>query len=194
MNDFFGIPDEQFVRGNIPMTKFEVRMLSISKLRLRKNDKVLDIGAGTGSISVEIARVMLNATVFAVEQNPEAIRLIEANKDKFDLKNLNILLGRAPELLRDIGRMDKVFVGGSDGEMENIIKWSGNNLAATGRIVINAITLDTLYRSKESLVKYGFEKIEIIQVGINKFETAGKAYLLKAQNPSFIMSASAKGN
>jgi len=188
MNDFFGIPDALFIRGKIPMTKEEVRVITISKLRLSETDRVLDVGAGTGSISVEIARIFKKGFVYAVEKENEGCELIKKNCEKFNIKNIKIIEGTAPECLSDIGKIDKIVIGGSSGNLEGIINRVKSNLKSGGRIVINSITFETLTESKKLLEKNNFKEIEIIQVGINKFEETGKFLMLKAQNPVFIIS------
>jgi precorrin-6Y C5,15-methyltransferase (decarboxylating) CbiT subunit len=189
MNDYFGIKDNEFIRGNVPMTKEEVRVITISKLRLSTNDRVCDIGAGTGSISIEIARVLKTGFVYAVECITEGIELIKKNSLKFGVSNIEVIEGKAPENLNGIKNIDKIVVGGSGGNLEKIVEWSMKNLKGNGRIVINSVTFDTLTDSKMFLEKSGFSEIEIIQVGVNKFEETGNVLMLKAQNPVFIISA-----
>ena len=192
MNDFIGIPDNEFIRGNVPMTKFEIRMITISKLRLKQTDIIADIGAGTGSISVEIARVLNGGKVFSIESTPEGIELTRKNCDKFGITNISLVYGTAPDALSGIAEVDGVVIGGSGGRLEGIIDWANGNIKPGGRIVINSITFDTLVMSKKMLEERDFNGTEIIQAGINKFEPAGKTLMLKSNNPVFIISATRK--
>jgi cobalt-precorrin-6B (C15)-methyltransferase len=186
---YFGIKDVDFIRGNIPMTKEEIRVVTISKLRLNEKDVVLDIGAGTGSISVETAGLLKEGIVYSVEMNPEGIDLIKKNCEKFNIKNIKIIEGKAPEALKEINKIDKIIIGGSGGNLSEIIKWGSSHLNDNGRIVINAITFDTLSDSMKFLEENNFSDIEIIQVCINRFEEIGNSLMLKPLNPVFIISA-----
>jgi len=116
-----GIPDAEFIRGNVPMTKEEVRAASISKLRLEKDSVVYDIGSGTGSVSVEIARLSKGIKVFAVDSNPEAAELTKKNLEKFALKNAEVVQGEAPFALESLPFPTRAFIGGSDGKIMEIL-------------------------------------------------------------------------
>lgn len=116
-----GIPDNDFIRGDVPMTKSEVRSVIISKLNIGENDVCWDIGCGTGSVSVEMALHCYNGTVFSVDKNSSAIDLIMKNKHKFGCDNISVLYGNAPECLVDFPAPSKVFIGGSCGKIEEII-------------------------------------------------------------------------
>lgn len=182
-----GIPDSEFVRGNVPMTKEEVRTITIAKLKLCKDDVFLDIGAGTGSVSVEVARLIPSAKVYAIEHKAEAVELIKQNVAKFELTNIEVIHAKALEALESINGVNKVFIGGSSGQLEGIINWIVTNCSVGTRIVVNAVTLDTLFETRKQFANSVFSKPEIIQVGITKVETVAGVDMLRAQSPIFII-------
>ncbi|MBS4538572.1 precorrin-6Y C5,15-methyltransferase (decarboxylating) subunit CbiT [Clostridium sp. D2Q-11] len=186
----FGIPDDNFIRGNIPMTKEEVRAISISKLRLNKEDRVVDVGAGTGAISIEIAAFIPKGKVYSVEKNTEGTDLINKNKKNFNISNIEVIEGLAPEILKSIGSIDKVFIGGSSGKMDEIIMWAKKNLTDKGRIVINAITLENVYKAITYLKKNTFKNIDVVHVNISKGKNIGDLTMMIGQNPIYVISAS----
>jgi precorrin-6Y C5,15-methyltransferase (decarboxylating) len=182
-----GIPDEQFIRGNIPMTKSEVRAIVISKLMLKEDSIVYDIGAGTGSVSVEMAFLAKRGRVYAVEQNMEGVELIRKNRDKFALGNIEVIPGTAPESLMELEKPEAAFIGGSKGSMEEIIKalLEKNKFL---RLVITAIALETLGEAIRLMKEYGFCEVEVVQTSIAKAKEAGSYHMLMGQNPVFIIS------
>lgn len=195
MNDYitYGIPDQEFIRDDVPMTKEEVRTISISKLRLKEDDVVIDIGAGTGSISIEIARMLKKGYVYSIEKDEKAVKLIKDNCKKFNIKNIKIIEGEAPEALKEIKNINRIIIGGSGGRLAEILEWSDANLRKRDRIVINAITLETLKNSEKFLESKRYNDIEIIQVAISKFKEAGNSKMLKANYPVFIISGEKNG-
>lgn len=180
-----GIPDSHFIRGDVPMTKEEVRAIVISKLQLSKKHIVYDIGAGTGSISVECA---LHAKkVYSIDFNQNAVELIEQNKNKFGLNNIEIIKGTAPEILESLPKPDKIFIGGSNKNIINIIKTISNkNPNAT--IIVNSILIETLNQSLDTLAKLNYNT-DVIQVCISKLKQINSNHMLIAQNPIFILTA-----
>jgi cobalt-precorrin-6B (C15)-methyltransferase len=181
-----GIPDDDFIRGNVPMTKEEIRVLSISKLRLNKDSIIWDIGAGTGSVSVEASFISTEGSIYAVEQNPEGIELIKANTDKFGCKNIKIIHGKAPVILKDLPDPDRIFVGGSGDATEEILDISLKRMKMDGVIVVNSITLDTAYISEKILKDRGLD-VESICVNISVSKNAGNKTMMIARNPVFII-------
>ncbi|MCY6372171.1 precorrin-6Y C5,15-methyltransferase (decarboxylating) subunit CbiT [Clostridium ganghwense] len=180
------IKDEEFIRGNCPMTKEEVRILSVAKMELREEDRVLDIGAGTGSISIQMSKICRDGSVIAVERDKEAIEVLYKNKEKFQADNLEIIEGEALEAESKIeGSFDGIFIGGSGGNIEEIIKKYSLKLKKGRKIVLNFITIDNLYKAMNTLRQLEFE-VECTQVSISK--TKGKSYMLFANNPIFILS------
>lgn len=184
-----GIPDPEFIRGNVPMTKEEVRAASISKLRLKKDSVVYDIGCGTGSVSVEIARLSENIKVFAVDSNPEAAELTEKNLEKFGLKNAEVVQGKAPAALETLPFPTHAFIGGSNGnlaEILNVLKCKNPEI----RIVLNAVTLESISKIDKIIKSYGLTDYEIVQFFITKTQKIGNHNLFKSNNPVVVFSFS----
>ena len=183
-----GIPDSEFIRGDVPMTKEEIRILSLSKLQLTVGDCLLDVGAGTGSVSIEMARLLPESTVYAVEQKAKALELIRQNAQKFDTPNVKIIEGKAPDALEGISGVNKIFIGGSGGNLKEIIDWIERNCSRDSRLVINAVSLNTLVDARQMLDSKAFSLPEIIQVSINRIEKLGNAEMFRPQSPIFIIS------
>lgn len=186
-----GIPDESFIRGKVPMTKNEVRTVSMSKLHLKPGQIVWDIGAGTGSISVEIARILPQGTVYAIEYKTDALALIKENKRHFGISNLKIVEGSAPEILDQLPVPDAVFIGGSSGGFSKIVDCILHKNPCV-RIVANAITLETVNAALNSFVSNGLTNQEAIQVSISKSKLVGGYHMMLANNPVYILSAGGK--
>lgn len=190
---YIKIEDNNFIKGKVPMTKSEVRSLSIIKLDLDKSSIVYDIGAGTGSISIEIAMNLQDGLVYAVEKDEKAIELIDINKKKFKVNNLEIIKGIAPNIFKDITPPTHVFIGGSSGNLKYIIEdiLQKNPFV---RVVINAITLETLQEALECIKKYSFKDVDITQVAISKSRQIGRYNLMTGQNPIYIISFKGGGS
>ncbi|PIH06088.1 precorrin-6Y C5,15-methyltransferase (decarboxylating) subunit CbiT [Clostridium combesii] len=185
------IRDEEFIRGNCPMTKEDIRILSISKMNLEENSKVLDVGAGTGSVSIQAAIICKKGRVFAIEKDEEALDIIKKNKDKFNCENVKIIEGEALELEETIkDSFNSIFIGGSGGNLEEIISRYGDKLLDKGTMVLNFITINNLNAALETLKKLNY-KTECIQVSISK--ARGKSNMLIANNPIFIITAVKNG-
>jgi cobalt-precorrin-6B (C15)-methyltransferase len=181
------LKDEEFIRANCPMTKEEVRIVSIAKLCLEKGYRALDIGAGTGSVSIQIALISEIGEVVAIEKDQEALDVIYKNKEKFKVTNLNIIKGEALEVEQSIsGEFDAIFIGGSGGNIEEIIDKFSVKLKIGKNMVLNFITVENLYKASEKLKTLNYE-VECIQLAISK--TRGKSYMLMANNPIFIVTA-----
>lgn len=180
-----GIADEEFIRGKVPMTKQEIRMASICKLHLQENSVVYDVGSGTGSVSVEIARLSTKIKVFAVDSNPEAVELTEKNAKKFGLKNIEVLQGEAPQALENLPEPTHAFIGGSGGKLEEIIK-SLCKKNPKIRIVINAVTLESISQIGKIINQENLKDYEVVQFFITKSQKLGAHNLLKAENPVFV--------
>lgn len=180
-----GIPDSQFIRGNVPMTKEEIREISVSKLHLARDSVVYDIGAGTGSVAVECARMAYNGKVYAVEKNEEAIKLIERNKILHGTDNLEIIKGEAPGILGGLEVPTHVFIGGSSGRLNQIIDiiFSKNGNA---RIVINAVTLETITEVQSIIKEKGLHG-DITCITVSKAKEAGNYHMMMGLNPVWII-------
>lgn len=178
-----GLPDELWIRGNVPMTKREVRAAVLAKLAVQPGEIAWDVGAGTGSVSIELA--FAAAQVFAVECNGEAFELIKQNREKFCAWNLMPVAGKAPEALTDLPAPQAVFIGGTKGEMKEIIRVALEKNPNV-RICISAIALETLAAAAEALQKQGIDPF-VTQIAVSKTKAAGELHLLMAHNPVFLI-------
>ena len=186
-----GIPDGEFIRAKVPMTKEEVRSISLSKLRLTKDAVVYDIGAGTGSVSVEIARMAPMGSVYAIERKEEAAALTEQNKIKFACDNLTVIRGLAPDCLKDLERPTHAFIGGSAGNLKEILQVLLEKNPGI-RIVMNAITLETVGEMIQCLKELDLTDTDIVTVNTARAKEAGTYHLMMGQNPVTIVSATGK--
>ena len=179
--------DEWFIRGEIPMTKSEVRAVSVSRLELQTNSIVYDIGAGTGSVSVEAALKVPKGHVYAFEQKEEGCALIRANAEKAGLTNLTVVPGKAPESLAGYPAPDRVFLGGSSGNMEEILDLV-TELNPAVQLVINVIALESLNQAMAWFQKKGWEP-EVVCMQVSRAAKRGPYHMMQAQNPIYILAA-----
>ena len=187
-----GIPDELFIRGDVPMTKLEVRAVALAKLRLTATDTVWDVGAGTGSVSIEAALVARAGSVWAVERNAAGVRLIRENADAFGCGNVYAVPGVAPEALAKLPAPDAVFVGGSAGELPSIVEAALEKNSQV-RLCVPCVTVETLTEACALLSGSRFKGFEACQVSAARAEAVGSHHLMKAQNPVFLVSAHGTG-
>lgn len=187
-----GIPDELFIRGDVPMTKQEVRAVALAKLRLTATDTVWDVGAGTGSVSIEAALVARAGSVWAVERNATGVRLIRENADAFGCGNVHTVPGVAPEALAKLPVPDAVFVGGSAGELPSIVEAALEKNSQV-RLCVPCVTVETLTEACALLSGSRFKGFEACQVSAARAEAVGSHHLMKAQNPVFLVSARGAG-
>lgn len=187
-----GIPDELFIRGDVPMTKQEVRAVALAKLRLTATDTVWDVGAGTGSVSIEAALVARAGSVWAVERNAAGVRLIRENADAFGCGNVHAVPGVAPEALAKLSVPDAVFVGGSAGELPSIVEAALEKNSQV-RLCVPCVTVETLTEACALLSGSRFKGFEACQVSAARAEAVGSHHLMKAQNPVFLVSARGAG-
>ena len=180
-----GIPDGEFIRGDVPMTKQEVRAAALAKLAIRPTDTLWDVGAGTGSVSVELALAAPRGRVFAVECEADACALIRDNKQKFSTWNLQLVEGRAPQALQDLPAPDGVFIGGTKGELDAIVG-AALDKNPNARICVSAIALETLSAAAAALTARGLEA-QVTQIAVSRTRPAGKLHLLMANNPTFLI-------
>lgn len=179
------LPDEAFLRGNVPMTKREVRAAILSKLMIQPEDVVWDIGAGTGSVSIALASVAKKGLVYGIENNAEACALIRKNRERLCAWNLTLIEGKAPEGLQELPTPQAVFIGGTKGEMDGILK-TVLEKNPKARICISAIALETLISAVETLKKYGLAPV-VTQISVSKTREIGSLHLLMANNPVFLI-------
>ena len=179
-----GLPDDCFTRAEkIPMTKQEIRAAALAKLAVGPEDTCWDVGAGTGSVGIELA--LQAKAVWAVERNEAALKIAEENRQKLGAWNLRLLAGTAPEALQDLPAPDAVFVGGSGGQLREILSCvHAANPAA--RICVSAIALETLQTAHSTLRELGYET-ETCQIGISRGKSAGELTLMLAQNPVWLI-------
>ena len=181
-----GIRDEEFIRGKAPMTKEEVRSVSLSKLKLHQDSICYDVGAGTGSVSVEMALRADQGQVFAVEKKADAVELLYENKRKFAADNLEIIEGEAPEALRQLPVPTHAFIGGSSGNLKEIVALLLHKNREV-RIVINCITLETISEALNVLREYNFQEQDVVQLVASRSKELGRYHLMMGENPIYII-------
>lgn len=183
-----GLPDAAFIRGKVPMTKQEIRILTLVKAQIGPRDIVYDIGAGTGSLSIEAARLAPEGHVYAVERKEEAIRLIEANGERFGLENLSVIEAEAPAGLENLPLADAVLIGGSGGHLASILDCVAGKMREGGRLVLNCITVQTLAAALDYLHAHeAVYRYEAIQVQVSRLRRVGPYDMADAQNPVYII-------
>ena len=186
-----GIPDEEFERlEDVPITKEEVRVVQISKARLKPGYTVFDIGCGSGSISVEAAfQVESNGKIFAIDFDSNAIELTKKNLEKFGVSNVTTILGNAKEKISELPQADAIFIGGTGGDTKEILELCTDKIKSGGRIVIGIILIETLFSVLESIKKLDFSSVDVTQVTISKSRKTTTGTMMLARNPVTIISA-----
>ena len=180
-----GLPDEAFERGDVPMTKQEVRAAVLAKLAVRPEDILWDVGAGTGSVSVELALAAPRGRVYAVECRPEGCALIKANREKFRTRNLVLVEGLAPAALLDLPAPDAVFIGGSKGSLAAIVD-AALDKNPDARICVSAIALESLSAAVAALTAKG-RTVQVSQIAVSRAKAVGGLHLMMAQNPIYLI-------
>ncbi|MBR4234787.1 MAG: precorrin-6y C5,15-methyltransferase (decarboxylating) subunit CbiE [Clostridia bacterium] len=182
----FGLNDESFIRGKTPMTKREIRAQVISEMRLAPDSVVWDVGAGTGSVSIECALQCPLGEVYAVERDADALELIKRNKAAFCALNVHVVSGSAPQALADLPAPTHVFLGGTGGETEEILS-ALERLNKTLRVCATAVTMESASFFTEALSRYaGFSAV---QLQVSRLEKVGRYSMFRAQNPVFVFAA-----
>ncbi|MFP3170215.1 MAG: precorrin-6Y C5,15-methyltransferase (decarboxylating) subunit CbiT [Sulfolobaceae archaeon] len=184
-----GIPDEEFIREEkIPMTKEEIRVLALSKARLFTGARFLDIGSGTGSVTVEAGLIVGDeGKVYAIEKDDLAYSLTLKNLQKFNVRNVVVIKGEAPDAISEINeQLDSVFIGGGSERIREIITAIDSKLKKGGRVVADAILLETAVSATNALVELGY-KTELIEVIVAKGMKTSKGYAMISRNPVFII-------
>lgn len=185
---FWGIKDEEFIRGEVPMTKREIRMTVMNEAHIKEDSIVLDVGAGTGSMSIEAALGAPKGHVYAIERFSEGVELIQKNAEKFGVKNITIIEKKAPDGMQDLPPLDAVIIGGSAGGMSTILDEVEYLLKPNGRLVITAVTVETANTIVKELRGRAFT-YEGFQMQINRFRKAGPYHLLNPLSPITIVTA-----
>ena len=183
------LADEVFVREKTPMTKEEVREVSICKLKLNKSSVLWDIGSGTGSISVQSALLSDEIDVYAIERKEDACRLTKENADRFFLENVHCICGTAPEVFANLPKPSHAFIGGSGGNLEEILQ-KLYEINAEMRIVINAVSIETISEMRAIPERFPVRGFEVVQLQISRSGRVGEYHLMKAENPIWICSFS----
>ena len=184
-----GIPDEEYLRAEkVPMTKQEVRAAILAKLAVSTEDVCWDIGTGTGSVAVELA--LWCRAVYSVEREDAALAVAEKNRIKFGAWNLRLVQGEAPAALSELPKPDAVFVGGSGGNLDEIVN-AIHTANPAARICVSAITIESLHNSYTVLQALGYET-EVTQISVSRSKPAGGLTLMLAQNPVWLITGYAK--
>ena len=181
-----GIKDEEFIRGKAPMTKEEVRTVSLAKLGLMEDSICYDVGAGTGSVSIEMALRASQGKVYAIEKKEDALALLEENKRKFGTDNLEIIAGTAPQVMEELPAPTHGFIGGSSGNLRSIIELLLKKNPHV-KIVINCITLETVSEALEVIRAYDFTETDLVQINASRSKSVGRYHMMMGENPIYII-------
>lgn len=182
-----GIADDEFIRGRVPMTKAEVRVQVLAKAGIASADNILDIGAGTGSISIEAAMLAPRGHVYAVEQNPEAQDLIRKNRERFQTRNLSLIPGSAPAVLNCVPPVQVCIIGGSKGQLREIL--THVPLVSGGTLVMTAVTLENAASGLGLLKELGYQEVEAVSLQVVRWQEAAGLHMANSLNQVFIISA-----
>ena len=183
-----GIDDDEFAVMKKLFTRQEVRAVTLAKLKLQNDLVMWDIGAGSGSVSIEASNLIPNGKLFALEKNSQYLSLLKQNLDKFCARNVKLVEANAPDGLDELPDPDRVFIGGAGGNLEEIIEQVDRRLKADGLIVLNAVTLDTLTKSIEALEYHGYQ-VEVTCINVSRTRPLTEFKLFEAQDPVYIVSA-----
>ncbi len=183
-----GIPDDEFATIKKLITKEEVRVVTLAKLKLRHDMCLWDVGAGSGSVSIEADHLLPNGRIFAIERNEQCREFIKENLRKFNARHVTLVEGDAPSCLENLPDPDRVFIGGSGGNLYKILEAVDARLAAEGRIVLNAVTLDTLTAATEYFENAGYQ-VEVTCINISRTRPLTDYKMFEAYNPVFIVAA-----
>ena len=190
MKMILGIEDENFLRADkIPMTKREIRILTLSMARIDDEKVIVDVGAGTGSLTVEAAKLSPDAKIFAIEKNLDAVNVLNKNLEKFSVDNVTVINDEATVALTNIQSIDVAIIGGSGGKLESILDILDEKLVTGGRIVANFIAIQSLSTCLEWLKRHKNFHYDAIQVQINRLHKIGAYDMAKALNPIYILTA-----
>jgi cobalt-precorrin-6B (C15)-methyltransferase len=183
-----GIADEEFIRDKVPMTKEEIRILTMCKAKIRPDNIIWDIGAGTGSLSIEAALLAHQGEVYAIEKKDLAVDLLHQNIAKFKLEDkVKVIATEAPKGLDELPNCDVVFIGGSGKHMFEILDIIDSKLNEGGRIIVNAVTIQTISEITTYMKQKENYTYEAIQVQVNRLRQIGSYDMFNAQNPVYIV-------
>lgn len=183
-----GIADEEFIRDKVPMTKEEIRILTMCKAKIRPDNIIWDIGAGTGSLSIEAALLAPQGEVYAIEKKDLAVDLLHQNIAKFKLEDkVKVIATEAPKGLDELPNCDVVFIGGSGKHMFEILDIIDSKLNEGGRIIVNAVTIQTISEITTYMKQKESYTYEAIQVQVNRLRQIGSYDMFNAQNPVYIV-------
>ncbi len=185
--------DDRFIRGRVPMTKQEVRWAAVNLLDIKPTDIVYDIGAGTGSVSVELARHAEHGLVYAIEQKEEGLELIAQNRTALGAFNVIPVSGYAPKIFPELPIPDAAFIGGSSGELPEILTLL-KRVNPSIRVCISAIALETMGLALECMKKLGYANLEVCQISAARGRMVASYTMMTANNPVFLLSAGGKSN
>ncbi|MCW5316376.1 precorrin-6Y C5,15-methyltransferase subunit CbiT [Nostoc sp. KVJ3] len=184
-----GIPDELFEHlPGIPLSQREVRLLLIAQLRLTSDSVLWDIGAGTGTIPVEVGLLCPKGQIIAIERDEEVANLIKRNCDRFDVKNVEVIEGSAPECLHDLKLAPHRICIEGGRPIQEILQAAWHYLPPSGRVVATAANLESLYAISQSFSLLRARNIEVVQSAVNRLETRGFSQTFTAVDPIFILS------
>lgn len=180
-----GIADDEFIRDKVPMTKEEVREISICKLHLTGDATIYDIGSGTGSIAIEMACLSKDIRVFAIETNEEAVKLINDNKVKFAADNVEVVQAMAPDGMDELPAPTHAFIGGTKGNLKEILEILYKKNSSM-RVVMNAVSLETISEMQEVIKTFPVENVDISQISVSKAKVLGNYNMMQANNPVYV--------
>jgi cobalt-precorrin-6B (C15)-methyltransferase len=184
-----GIPDELFDRvEDVPITKEDVRALVISKLRLKENSSVIDVGCGSGSITVEMCLQTKGNKIYAIDFDEKAVELTRKNLLKFNVK-AEVIFSKAQEILPLLPQVDAILIGGTSGEVEKIVNLGVDRLNKGGRIVIDTVLIETMYRALTTINQANLKEVDVTQAIIAKARKVTTGTMMSARNPIIIISA-----
>lgn len=184
-----GIPDELFDRvEGVPITKEDVRALVISKLRLKENSSVIDVGCGSGSITVEMCLQTKGNKIYAIDFDEKAVELTRKNLLKFNVK-AEVIFSKAQDILPLLPQVDAILIGGTSGEVEKIVNLGVDRLNKGGRIVIDTVLIETMYRALTTINQANLKEVDVTQAIIAKARKVTTGTMMSARNPIIIISA-----
>jgi cobalt-precorrin-6B (C15)-methyltransferase len=184
-----GIPDELFDRTEeVPITKEDIRAIAISKLRLKEGHSAIDVGCGSGSITVELC-LQTKGKVYAIDFDEKAVELTKKNLQKFGVKAEEVVLAKAQDILPKLPQVDAIIVGGTWGDTKQVIEMAVSRLKKGARIVIDTILIETMYQALTAVNELELNEIDITQVTISKARKVTTGTMMLARNPVIIISA-----